>query len=261
MEASPVASSSPSAVPAPAAVPAAPEPLRFGSSQRALSQRRGLVWLFKGLLLSIFLILALKFQPPELWAVALKWLAFGAIVWGLWQARGRLFMDALLERELIIHANALEMRRGSFRRFLVFESLRHIKVVQSPGGERLLSIRLDTEDDSLLLRGMDGLPEAFAAIAGAKPDRTLIEIDEQRIDWGEPLPWALAAGAAVLLLGWLLLGLWGTADVVHASGKLLLGNGILLAVWHPLSRGQTWAVRAGELGCLLSFAYLGYVLA
>jgi hypothetical protein len=169
-------------------------------------------------------------------------------------------MDVLLERELIIHANALELRRGSFRRFLVFESLRHIRVVQNPGGERLLSIRLDTEDDSLLLRGMDGLPQAFAAIAGAKPDRTLIEIDEQRVDWGEPLPWALIAAGVALLIGYIFLGVWDPSQVIHASGRLLLGNAVGLAIWHPLSRGQAWPVKSSEFGCLLAFAGIGYLL-
>lgn len=241
--------------------PAVPEPQRFGASARSLSQRRALLWALKGILLGILLILALKFQPEALWAAGLKWALAAAIAAGLWTSRGRLFLDPLLERELSIHAHALEIRRGSFRRFIVFESLRHIHVVQSPGGDRLLSIRLDTDEDSVTLHGLDGLPQAFAALAGAKPDNCLIEIDEQRVDWAEPLPWALIVGGAALVLGWLLLGAWESSQVVHGSGRLLLGNGLGLLLWRPLSRGQRWPAIGGEVGCALVSIGLGYFLA
>jgi hypothetical protein len=111
------------------------------------------------------------------------------------------------------------------------------------------------------LHGFDGLPEAFAAIAGAKPDRTLIEIDEQRIDWGEPLPWALAGAALALLLGWILLAAWETPQVVKASGKLLLGNALAYGIWRPFSRGQHWSVRGSEIAGVLALAGIGYLLA
>lgn len=247
--------------PAPATVEAAPEPQRFGASQRALGQRRALLWALKGVLFGILLILALKFQPEALWAIALKWALFAGMSAGLYYARGRFILDPLLERELTLHAHALELRRGSFRRFVVFENLRHIHVVQSAGGERLLSVRVDTDDDSVLLHGFDGLPEAFAAIVGAKPDRTLIEIDQQRIDWAEPLPWALAGAALALFLGWILLSSWETPQVVRASGRLLLGNALAYGIWRPFSRGQHWSVRAGEIACLLALAGIGYLLA
>lgn len=244
-----------------APAPAAPAPQRFGASQRSLAQRRALLWALKGVLFLILLILALKFQPEPLWAIALKWAFFAGVSAGLWYARGRFILDPLLERELSLHAHALELRRGTFRRFIVFENLRHIHVVQSPGGERLLSVRVDTDDDSVTLHGFDGLPEAFAAIAGAKPDKTLIEIDEQRIDWAEPLPWALIAVGAMLLLGLLLVGAWEMPQLLHASGKLLLANALGFGLWRPLGRGQHWSVQGSELGCLLACAGIGYLLA
>jgi hypothetical protein len=259
MEAQEQTFSPPTAVPAPAQ--AAPEPQRFGASQRALGQRRALLWALKGVLFGILLILSIKFQPDSLWAIALKWALFAGMSAGLWYARGRFIMDPLLERELTLHAHALELRRGSFRRFVVFENLRHIHVVQGSAGERLLSIRVDTDDDSILLHGFDGMPEAFAAIVGAKPDRTLIEIDQQRIDWAEPLPWALSGAALALLLGGILLASWETPQVVKASGKLLLLNALAYGIWRPFSRGQHWSVRSSEIACLLALAGIGYLLA
>jgi hypothetical protein len=174
---------------------------RFGPSARALGQRRALLTAVKLALGALAGLLAWRFWPASLGAALGLALGLLALAWGLWRWRGLAVLAPLAERELRLHAHALELRRGDFKRFVVFESLRHIRVVQAPRGERLLSLRLDTDDDSLLLRDLDGLPEAFAAIAGAKPDKTLIEIDEQRVDWGEPLPWALALTAGILILG------------------------------------------------------------
>lgn len=238
-----------------------PEPLRrFGASARALQQRRWILLALKGLILACVLILALKFQPPSLLFNLFKWVLVAGLTWGLWQARGEAVLRPLQERELTLHANALELRRGSFRRFVVFESLRHIRAVQSPRGERFLSLRLDTEDDSLLLRDMDGLPEAFAAIAGAKPDRTMIEIDEQRVDWGEPLPWALAAGATALLLGLILVSALSLPALKSVSGRLMVLNGLGLGLWRPLGRDQHWHVMSSEIVTLLILLGLGYAL-
>ncbi len=239
---------------------AAPEPRRFGASARAFQQRRLLLRALKLLLLSCLLILAWRFQPPSLAFNAVKWALVGGLAWGLWRAQGVALLQRLAERELSLHANALELKRGDFKRFVVFESLRHIRVVQAPRGERLISIRLDTDEDSLLLRDLEGLPEAFAAIAGAKPDKALIEIEEHKVDWGEPLPWALAIGGALLLLGWLIAGALDTPALFSASGKLMLLNGLALGLWRPLGRGQAWPVVSGEAGSLLVLALLGYYL-
>lgn len=168
-----------------------PSPRSFGPSARALGQRRALLWALRALAVLAALLLSRGLPsglPARLGLAAAVALCF-------WGTRPAALLRPLQERELGLHANALELRRGAFKRFVVFEALRHIHVVQSKGGERLLSLRLDTEDDSLLIRDMDGLPEAFAAMAGAKSERTLIEIEERRVDWGEPLAWTLGVAA------------------------------------------------------------------
>lgn len=238
-----------------------PAPRHFGPSARALQQRSWIVLGLKGLILACLLLLAWRFQPPSLAFNALKWALVAGLAWGLWRAEGALVLKPLQDRSLSLHANALELRRGDFKRFVVFESLRHVRVVQSPGGERLLSLRLDTDDDSLLLRDFEGLPEVFAAVAGAKPERTLIEIDEQRVDLGEPLPWALGALALALLLAWVLSGMLEPDGLRAASGRLMLANGAALSAWRPLARGQHWGAVSGELGSGLVLALLGYYLA
>lgn len=238
-----------------------PAPRHFGPSARALRQRTWILLGLKGVILTCLLLLAWRFQPPSLAFNLVKWSLVAALGWGLWQAQGSGVLVPLQDRSLTLHANALELRRGDFKRFVVFESLRHVRVVQSPGGERLLSLRLDTDDDSLLLRDFEGLPEVFAAVAGAKPERTLIEIDEQRVDWGEPLPWALSALALALLLAWVVSGMLGPEGLRAASGRLMLANGLALGLWRPLARGQHWSAVSGELGSLLLMALLGYYLA
>ena len=182
--------------------PAAPSqaPRRFGPSPRAVTQRRWLVRACKLLLLSGLLALGLSSRPSLVGLILAQWLTLAALGWALWRAGDKRLLGPLLERELLLHEQALELRRGDFKRYVVYEALRHVKVVQGPG-ERLLSLTLELEDDSVVLRDLDGLPEAFAAVAGAKPDSAVIEIEERRFDWGEPLPWAVLALMAALGLG------------------------------------------------------------
>ena len=172
-------------------------PRQFGPSRRALAQRRGLL----GACLLIPLELGILGIHPALLGLRLGLrLGLAALAWGLWRAGDATLLGPLRQRQLLLHDQALELRRGAFTRFVVYEALRHVKVVQGPG-ERLLSLTLDLDDDSVVLRDLEGLPEAFAAVAGAKPDGAVIEIDERRIDWGEPLPWALLALAVAVGLG------------------------------------------------------------
>jgi hypothetical protein len=236
----------------------APSPRRFGPSARALRQRRGLAVVFKALLLLLLLTIGLTFQPPALALGLLKWLILGGLAWGIWTGGERRLLGALMERELLLHDQALELRRGTFKRFVVFSSLRHIKVVQGPD-ERLLSLTLDLDDDSVTLRDLDGLPEAFAAVAGAKPDSAVIEIDERRFDWAEPVPWAMIAVGLSLLLAALAASLMADEALLKADARLLMLQGGLLGAWRPFGREQNRAL-APELACALLLLSLGWVL-
>jgi len=151
------------------------------------------------MLLLLLLLLGLSIQSQRASLVLAQWLMLAALGWGLWRRSRQALLQPLLERELLLHDQALELKRGAFTRFVVYSGLRHVKVVQGPG-ERLLSLTLELDDDSVVLRDLDGLPEAFAAVAGAKPDAAVIEIEERRFDWGEPLPWAVLAAAAGVLV-------------------------------------------------------------
>jgi hypothetical protein len=179
-------------------------PRNFGPSQRALGQRRLVLGLLRGAGMGLLLVLGLTLQPDEAASRLALWAGLAVAGGALWFWQGRRVLAPLAERRLLLHDQALELQRGVFKRFVVYEGLRHVKVVQGPQ-ERLLSLRLDLDDDSVLLRDLEGLPEAFAAVAGAKPDSAVIEIEERRFDWGEPMPWMVLALAASLALGLALL--------------------------------------------------------
>jgi len=177
----------------------APPRSRFGPSPRALGQRRWLLRAASALGLGVLLLLGLSIRSRGPVLVLGQWLMLAALGLALWRWSRQTLLQPLQERELLLHDQALELRRGAFKRFVVYSALRHVKVVQGPG-ERLLSLTLELDDDSVLLRDLDGLPEAFAAVAGAKPDAAVIEIEDQRFDWGEPLPWAVLGALAAALL-------------------------------------------------------------
>jgi len=184
--------------------PLATPPRHFGPSQRALGQRRLVLGLLRGAGLGLLLVLGVAAQGDEPGPRLALWLGLALAAALLWRWQGRRLLAPLAERRLLLHDQALELQRGEFKRFVVYEGLRHVKLVQGPD-ERLLSLRLDMDDDSVLLRDMEGLPEAFAAVAGAKPDSAVIEIEERRLDWGEPQPWIVLTLGAVLLAGLVLI--------------------------------------------------------
>jgi hypothetical protein len=172
-------------------------PVRFGPSPRALSQRRILAGcLAVIILLCLWVTLGSASALPG-WAWS-RWLQAAALVWGLWLVVRAAGANPLAGREVLLHPQALELRRADFRRLVVFTSIRHLRIVQSPGG-RLWSLRLDLEDDSVTLRDVDGLPRIFAAAAQNRPAGVLIEVEELRVDWGEPRPWILLALSLALL--------------------------------------------------------------
>jgi len=189
--------------PAPAALPPS-GPLRLGPAPRALRQRLALLWVLAGLFLAGFLM-ALRTQaalPGWPWFQGV--LAFGFCS-GLWGIRKAARAPSLAGREVFLSGHALEVRRGAFRRLVVFESIRHLCLLRTYSG-RLVSLRLDLEDDSVTLRDVDGLARIFETAAQGRPPGDRIELQECRVDWVEPLPWmvmallaALAAGLAVAL--------------------------------------------------------------
>jgi hypothetical protein len=228
-------------------------PRRFGPSARALAQRQALLLGVKALALGALLVLALIFNPPFWWAALLKWAAVLGLGWGVWQMPGAAILDPIQKRHLLLHEQAVELNRDGFRRFIVFESLKHIQAVQGRD-ERLISLTLHTADDSVTLRDIEGLGEVFVALSAAKPKGVLIEVEGRPVDWGEPLPWAVAAGTVVLLLCLMLwMAPWQKASYVVGDGRLMLLNGGSLALWRPASRGAIWHKQAPEVvvGCVL----------
>lgn len=177
-------------------------PRRFGPSARALKQRRWLLLLLK---LLAFLAAGLLWWELSLANEVALSLRLGVLVLlggGLLLIPSRFFLRPLQQRSLQLHEHALELQRGSFRRFVVFENLKHIQAWQGTD-ERMIALALHTADDTVLLRDLESLGEVFATLSQVKPQGVLIEVEEKRVDWGEPLPWML--GLAILALAALVL--------------------------------------------------------
>lgn len=247
--------------PSPALASPLEAPRRFGPSGRALAQRRAVLTAVKAALFACLLLLAWGFAPPSLLFNLAKWAVVAAACWGLWQAGSDWVLGPLAARELKLHGHALELGRGDFRRLVVFDSLRHIHAVQAKGGGRFISLRLDTDDDSVLLRDLQGLPEAFADLAAKKPEKCLIEIEERAVDWGEPLPWLAVAGGGALLLALLLAWLMEPETLRSAAGRLMVAESLALGAWRPLGRSRRLPAVAGEITGLLLLLAVGWLMA
>lgn len=172
---------------------------RFGPSSRALFQRGLLAWVLALLVLaSLYLLLTVlaSYASPWTWPWAKGlWLILG--LFALLRIRSAVH-GSLAGREVQLGPLGLELRRDGFKRLLVFESLRHLRLAQAPDG-RLCSLRLDLDDGSVTLRDFEGLERIFAAAAQGRPAGALIEIEERRVDWEEPLPWILLILSLALL--------------------------------------------------------------
>lgn len=172
-------------------------PRRFGPSARALKQRRWLLLLLK---LLAFLAVGLLWWDLSLANDLDPSLRLGvlALLGGsLLLIPSRPFLRPLQQRSLLLHEQALELQRGTFRRFVVFENLKHIQAWQGRD-ERMIALALITADDTVLLRDLEGLGEVFALLSQVKPQGVLIEVEEKRVDWGEPLPWMLGLALGAL---------------------------------------------------------------
>ncbi len=179
----------------------APGARRFGPSTRALKQRRWLVLLFKLVLTAIVVVALQALEPKNETLALIVWLAAALAGARLWTREGALVLDPIRRKQVLLHEAVLELSRGGYRRFVVFEGLKHIQAVQD-AGEHIIEIRLHTADDSVLIRDVEGLGEIFAAVCAAKPAGVLVEVAEKKVDWGEPLPWVISLGlSAFLALG------------------------------------------------------------
>jgi len=75
---------------------------------------------------------------------------------------------------------------------VVVERIRNLSLTRGTG-RRIVSLRLDLEDDSVTLRDLQGMESIFEAAAQGRPEKALIEVAEIHLDWGEPAPWIVLA--------------------------------------------------------------------
>jgi hypothetical protein len=169
-------------------------PHSFGPSARALKQRR---WLLLAFRLLVLAVLCLAIRQLKLASGTQALLMLGALALA-WLPPGGRILAPLESRRVLLHSQALELQRGQFRRFIVFENIRHVHAVRGPR-ERMIALYLHTGDDTVAIRDVEGLAQIFTAISAAKPANVLIEMEDRRLDWGEPLAWMVIVAFGTII--------------------------------------------------------------
>ena len=80
------------------------------------------------------------------------------------------------EQRLLIQAQAVEIQRGRFTRFVLFEDMRTLKV-QRRSDDSITTIVLVTQEGPLVIRGFKDMELIFGHISTRKPEEALIQIE------------------------------------------------------------------------------------
>jgi hypothetical protein len=77
---------------------------------------------------------------------------------------------------LRIQAQAIEISRGKFTRFVLYEDIRLLRV-QRKKDDSITAVILVTQEGPLLIRGFEQMELIFGHISARKPDKALIQIE------------------------------------------------------------------------------------
>jgi hypothetical protein len=102
-------------------------------------------------------------------------LALGLLVFA-WRYQNKEWLKQLSERVLRIQAQAIEISRGKFTRFVLYEDIRLVRV-QRKKDDSITAIILVTQEGPLLIRGFEQMELIFGHISARKPERALIQIE------------------------------------------------------------------------------------
>jgi hypothetical protein len=174
------------------------QPAIYKTSSEALLERRRLLGLLKLFSAMALTLLAAAYDPfdPGAWAL------LAVALLGLWFLKFPGWLGAYAARELRLQTHALEEHRQGFTRLILFEQLEQLRVRQGKN-EKIFALELHTPQGACVIRGYENMESLFAYLSQHKPESVLIEIEEARVDWQSPMPWALGVlclGAAALLL-------------------------------------------------------------
>ncbi len=138
----------------------------YRTSPAAVDRRRKLVRAFQGLAL-LCGILALLAQA---WLVAALSLALPALL------RPRSWLERYAGRELRLQLQALEERTGGFTRFMLYEDMMQLRMLQGPG-EKVLGLEIRGPKGGFLLKNYENMEAVFAELARRKPGTVIVEVE------------------------------------------------------------------------------------
>ena len=147
-----------------------------------------------------------------------------------------------------------------FTRFIMFEELMQMRVVQDHD-ERVLSVELRTDKGAVLLTGYEGMERLFTSLVQRKPKNVVVELEESRVDWSNPLNvfYAMLPLALLVLLPPLFMEVSEQLYWFCASA-LFSVTGLLFLAARPFSRGRSVAALRREMAVGLVFLGLGLLI-
>ena len=93
-----------------------------------------------------------------------------------WRSRPDEWLEPLSKRLLRVQAQAIEISKGKFTRFILFDDILQLRV-QRRKDDSITAIILVTQEGPLVIRGFEEMEIIFGHISTRKPDEALIQIE------------------------------------------------------------------------------------
>jgi hypothetical protein len=108
------------------------------------------------------------------------WVAGGAAALALvllaWRFKADAWLQQLSKRVLRVQAQALEISKGKFTRFILFDDVLLLRV-QRRKDDSITAIILVTQEGPLVIRGFEEMEIIFGHVSTRKPEEALIQIE------------------------------------------------------------------------------------
>ena len=230
------------------------------TSERAIRQREQLLLLIRWLAFAALLAMVWQLNVQSLSGLVLKWATFFICATFLYEFEGRELLEDFSRREVNVTPAAIELRQNLFTRFITFEELQQMRAIQD-GDERILAIELRTDKGAVVLSGYEGMERMFTSLTQRKPRNVVVELEESRMNWNNPLAGFLMLSPLVVLA--LLPSVFVEVSVRSwwiAVAVLSTLAGLLFLAVRPFSRGRSVASLRREITVGLVFLLLGILI-